>query len=112
VAQRMQQQPTYIHDLRELCERSSHPCERDTTTTEIKSSVFGLLRISRCAAGDCGQLFIEQVATQVEQPLHVLRRQDALFADICWNTFRIALEQEGREVPIKIGEDQPVVLDL
>lgn len=114
MTQPMQQQPVFTHDLHEACEKSYTPCERDGTTVEVPSYVWGGLRISRCSArdGKCGELFIEQMITGHEIPLHVLGREDPILVDICANAYRIALEQEGRRELISLGRISPVVVDL
>jgi hypothetical protein len=114
VAQPLQQQPVYIHDLKEVCEKSSRPCRLDDTTVDVNSRNFGRLRISRCAADKCGELFVYQYMTEHEMPLHVVGREDRGLADVCWNAYRVALEQEGRaDEPINLGGViVPVFMDL
>jgi hypothetical protein len=120
MAQPVQQQPDYRHDLHEVCSLRFQPCRRDGTTIEIHSAVFGPLRVSRCAAavccfgreGRCGELFVYQFRTDHEMPLHVLGRDDPVFADLCWNAYRMALQQEDREEIILLGNIFPVIMDL
>src|SRR4051812_26757772 len=95
----MQQQTIDAYDLKAVCEKSSQPCRRDSVAVEVSSRVFGRLRVSRCngICGHCGEVFVEQLITGHEMPLHVLGREDSTLADICWNALRMGLRQVGRE---------------
>jgi hypothetical protein len=111
----MQQQTVNMHDLKEVCEKSYAPCLRDSTVVYYPSVLFGRLEISRCAGlcNLCGELFVKQLVTGQEMPLHVLGRQDETLADLCWNAYRMALCQEGRGNDVLCtGGITPVVLDL
>ena len=104
-----------MHDLKAICERSSMPCRRDGTVIEIPSRIFGRLRVSRCCnlGGLCGELFVEQMLTGHEMPLHVLGREDPALADLCWDAYRMALETEGRgDAMLCASGIAPIVLDL
>lgn len=110
MAQPMQQQRAFVHDLKEVCAKSSAPCRRDMTVVHIATSVFGELTVSRCCGMDdhCGQLFVHQIMTGHEMPLHVLDRENREFADFCYKGYREALRHEGREgAAIAMGGNTP-----
>lgn len=104
----MQQQVTEIIDIKSVCEKSASPCVRDTTSVEVPTLMFGVLRVSRCSAPDCGALFLRQAVTDTEMPLCVVARGEQALANICMSAFRIALYEEGRaDEPISMGNSQP-----